>query len=50
MQYLNELKATINDMLHKGCGILAADESTPTIEKRFNTTSTEKVNVNGAAY
>ena len=36
MQYLNELEATINDMVQKGRGILAADESAPTIAKRFH--------------
>jgi len=35
MQYLSELEATINDMVQKGRGILAADESSPTIAKRF---------------
>ncbi len=36
MQYLNELETTINDMVQKGRGILAADESAPTIAKRFD--------------
>lgn len=40
MQYFNELEATINDMVHKGRGILAADESAPTIAKRFDAIST----------
>ncbi len=35
MQYINELEATINDMVQTGRGILAADESAPTIAKRF---------------
>ncbi len=35
MQYLSELEATINDMVQRGRGILAADESSPTIAKRF---------------
>jgi fructose-bisphosphate aldolase class I len=35
MQYINELEATISDMVQKGRGILAADESAPTIAKRF---------------
>lgn len=35
MQYLNELENTIGDMVQKGRGILAADESAPTIAKRF---------------
>ena len=35
MQYATELEATINDMVQKGRGVLAADESAPTIAKRF---------------
>lgn len=35
MQYLTELEATIRDMVQKGRGVLAADESSPTIAKRF---------------
>ncbi len=35
MQYISELEATINDMVQRGRGILAADESAPTIAKRF---------------
>ena len=35
MQYMSELETTINDMVQKGRGILAADESAPTIAKRF---------------
>jgi fructose-bisphosphate aldolase class I len=35
MQYMTELESTIIDMAQKGRGILAADESTPTIAKRF---------------
>ncbi len=45
MQYQTELESTINDMVQKGCGVLAADESSPTIAKRFkviNVESTEK--------
>ena len=43
---LEVLKATANAMVANGKGILAADESTPTIKKRFdsiNTESTEEV-------
>ncbi|NOQ89850.1 MAG: fructose-bisphosphate aldolase class I [Gammaproteobacteria bacterium] len=36
MPYINELETTINDMVQKGRGILAADESAPTIAKRFD--------------
>jgi len=45
MRYLPELEATIKDMVQKGRGILAADESAPTIAKRFkaiNLKSTEE--------
>jgi len=35
MQYMTELESTIIDMAQKGRGILAADESAPTIAKRF---------------
>lgn len=45
MQYLTELESTINDLVQKGRGILAADESSPTIAKRFkaiNVESTEQ--------
>jgi len=36
VQYINELETTISDMVQKGRGILAADESSPTIAKRFD--------------
>ncbi len=36
MQYLTELETTISDMIQKGRGILAADESNPTMAKRFD--------------
>jgi fructose-bisphosphate aldolase class I len=45
MQYLTELEKTINDMVQKGRGVLAADESSPTIARRFeaiNVESTEE--------
>ena len=35
MEYLDELERTIQDMVQPGHGILAADESAPTIAKRF---------------
>jgi fructose-bisphosphate aldolase, class I len=41
MQYQDELEATISDMVQKGRGILAADESTPTIAKRFKAINLE---------
>ena len=45
MKYLNELEDTIRDMVQPGRGVLAADESAGTIEKRFkqiNVESTEE--------
>jgi len=41
MQYLAELESTINDMVQKGRGVLAADESAPTIAKRFKAIDVE---------
>ncbi len=41
MQYSTELEATIRDMVQKGRGILAADESSPTIAKRFKAIDVE---------
>ncbi|PCH84576.1 MAG: fructose-bisphosphate aldolase class I [Piscirickettsiaceae bacterium] len=41
MQYLHELESTIKDMVQKGRGILAADESEPTIAKRFKSINVE---------
>ncbi|MDE2342170.1 MAG: fructose-bisphosphate aldolase, partial [Betaproteobacteria bacterium] len=35
MDVQNELKATVSDLVQPGKGILAADESEPTIAKRF---------------
>ena len=46
MQYTAELEATINDMVQKGRGILAADESSPTIAKRFKAINTESTEEN----
>ena len=46
MQYLNELEATINDMVQKGRGILAVDESAPTIAKRFKAIDLESTEEN----
>ena len=37
----DQLKKTANDMVVKGKGILAADESTPTIGKRFQSIGVE---------
>lgn len=41
MQYQTELEATIKDMVQKGRGVLAADESAPTIAKRFKAIDVE---------
>jgi len=41
MQYFTELESTINDMVQAGRGVLAADESTPTIAKRFQAIKVE---------
>jgi len=46
MQYLTELESTINDMVQKGRGILAADESAPTIAKRFTAIDVESTEEN----
>ena len=46
MQYLKELEATINDMVQKGRGILASDESAPTIAKRFKAIEVESTEEN----
>ncbi len=41
MKYLTELEATIKDMVQPGRGVLAADESAPTIAKRFQAIEVE---------
>ena len=41
MQYLAELESTINEMVQKGRGILAIDESAPTIASRFKAIDVE---------
>jgi len=41
MQYSTELETTIADMVQKGRGILAVDESAPTIAKRFKAINVE---------
>jgi fructose-bisphosphate aldolase class I len=46
MQYLNDLESTINDMVQRGRGILAADESAPTIAKRFTAIDVESTEEN----
>lgn len=50
MQYTVELETTISDMVQKGRGILAADESSPTIAKRFKAISVESTEENRRAW
>lgn len=47
---LNDLKAVAKAMVANGKGILAADESTPTIGKRFDTINTESNETNRQRY
>ena len=46
----DQLKKTANDMVVKGKGILAADESTPTCTKRFESIGTESTEINRNKY
>lgn len=46
----NELQSTIADLVVKGKGILAADESAPTIAKRFTAVNLESTEENRRAY
>ncbi len=50
MQYVKELQATIEDMVQKGRGVLAADESSPTIAKRFKAIDVESTEENRRAW
>jgi fructose-bisphosphate aldolase class 1 len=45
-----QLQATIEQMVQPGKGILAADESLPTITKRFASINAESVEENRCAY
>ena len=47
---INELEATIRDIAVRGRGILAADESTPTCKKRFDSIGVESTEENRQAY
>ena len=47
---LKELSAGANGMTGNGKGILAADESTPTIKKRFDTIGAESTEENRRRY
>ena len=50
METTAELEATISDMVQAGKGILAADESAPTIAKRFAAIDTGSTEANRRAY
>ncbi len=50
MEYANQLESTINDMVQKGRGVLAADESAPTIAKRFKAIDVESTEENRRAW
>ena len=50
MTILQELEQTISDMVDDKRGILAADESTPTIKKRFDAINTESTEENRRKY
>ena len=50
MQYSTELETTINDMVQKGRGVLAADESAPTIASRFKAIDVESTEENRRAW
>ena len=47
---MSELHAVANKMVKKGKGILAADESTPTCSKRFESINTESTTENRNFY
>jgi fructose-bisphosphate aldolase class I len=46
----SDLQATVEALVQKGKGILAADESSPTIAKRFKTIGVESTEANRCAY
>ena len=50
MMNTTELEATVRAMVAKGKGILAIDESAPTIKKRFDTIHIESTEANRRAY
>ncbi len=50
MTHQDSLQATIKDMVQAGRGILAADESAPTIAKRFQAIGIESTEANRRAY
>ena len=50
MDTASELQATVEALVQKGKGILAADESNPTIAKRFKAIDVESTEDNRRAY
>jgi fructose-bisphosphate aldolase class I len=50
MQYQTELETTIRDMVQKGRGVLAVDESAPTIAKRFKAIDVKSTEENRRAW
>ena len=50
MNTQNELQATIDVLVQKGKGILAIDESSPTIAKRFQAIGVESTEENRRTY
>ena len=46
----SQLQATVGALVQKGKGILAADESSPTIAKRFKSIGVESTEENRRAY
>jgi len=50
MSVQDQLQATIDELVQKGKGILAADESSPTIAKRFKAIDVESTEENRCAY
>ncbi len=50
MKNENELQSTIDQMVQRGKGILAADESHPTIAKRFKAIGVESTEANRRSY
>lgn len=50
MSHAEQMEATIADMVQSGRGVLAADESAPTIAKRFQAIGVESTEENRRAY
>lgn len=50
MEVVQQMQATVRDLVRPGTGILAADESQPTISKRFRAVGVESTEENRRAY